>query len=120
MNSLIEGVLYVVDDQQDMCDVMAMTMEQYDIRLDTSRTFDEAVKALHLYGILIVDNDLSSPGKDGNLLAKMFKEIRPAGYVIMVSGWSPNLRCSNEFVDTFMIKPFDVPEMVALIRALSL
>lgn len=116
MNSLIEGVLYV-DDQDDMCELMVMVMESHGIKLDTARTFEEAAKVLHLYKILITDHDLSCCGKDGNLLAKKFKEICPAGYVIMVTGWSPNLRHIDGHVDECMIKPINGPEIAAIIAA---
>jgi len=108
-------VLYV-DDQNDMCDLMVLLMGHHGVELDAVRTFDEAVKVLHLYKVLITDQDLSCCGKNGNLLAKMFKELRPDGFVIMVTGWGQEDRPVDEHINTCMIKPIDLPTMVKAVQ----
>jgi two-component system cell cycle sensor histidine kinase/response regulator CckA len=110
-----EAVL-VVEDNQAVRRMMAVTLQREGYRVDTAANGDEAlalVRGGRQFDILITD--LVMPGMSGRNVADAVSELSPATEIMFVSGYVDEHASSASFVH-FLQKPFTPTALAAKVR----
>ena len=110
-----EAVL-VVEDNQAVRRMMAVTLEREGYRVDTAANGDEAlalVRSGRQFDILVTD--LVMPGMTGRTVADAVSELSPSTEIMFVSGYVDEPAASASFVH-FLQKPFTPTALAAKVR----
>jgi two-component system copper resistance phosphate regulon response regulator CusR len=113
--------LLLVEDEEDAARMLAKGLRQESYAVDIAKDGQAGVeKALsHLYDMIILDVRL--PLKDGRVVCQ---ELRQAGLQIPIlmltasSAIDDRIRGLDSGADDYLVKPFDVGELLARVRAL--
>ncbi len=113
--------LLLVEDEEDAARLLAKGLRQESYAVDIAKDGQAGVeKALsHLYDMIILDVRL--PIKDGRVVCQ---ELRQAGLQIPIlmltasSAIDDRIRGLDSGADDYLVKPFDVGELLARVRAL--
>jgi two-component system copper resistance phosphate regulon response regulator CusR len=113
--------LLLVEDEEDTAKMLAKGLRQEFYAVDTAADGQAAIdKALsHLYDLLILDVRL--PIKDGRVVCQ---ELRQAGLQIPIlmltasSAVNDRIKGLDAGADDYLVKPFDIGELLARVRAL--
>jgi CheY-like chemotaxis protein len=106
----------VVEDNQAVRRMMAVTLEREGYRVDTAANGDEAlalVRGGRSFDILVTD--LVMPGMSGRKVADAISQIRPQTEVMFVSGHVDDTASSASFVH-FLQKPFTPTALASKVR----
>ncbi|WP_163992456.1 sigma-54-dependent transcriptional regulator [Pyxidicoccus caerfyrddinensis] len=111
--------ILVVDDEEDIRDTLAMilSLEGYDVSTaDRGASALAMVEARHFD---LVISDLRMPGMDGVETLVRLKRLRPDLQVIIATGYASAetaLRCRLEGAYDYISKPFDMDDLLSLVR----
>lgn len=113
--------LLLIEDEEDTARMLAKGLRQESYAVDTAGDGQSGIdKALaHLYDLVILDVRL--PIKDGRVVCQ---ELRKAGLqipILMLTASSTvedRIRGLDSGADDYLVKPFDVGELLARVRAL--
>ena len=113
-------LIYVIDDEADICQLLVQTLQQYDFVSESFSTGSQALQALKrkLPALCIID--LGLPDMDGLSLVKQVCADNHIG-VIILSGRSslPDKVLGLELgADDYISKPFDARELVARVNSI--
>ena len=111
----------VIDDDEIIRDIIAMSLEQEGFDVDTAANGKEAIDKSHasLYNIAIVDWRL--PDIQGTKLLGKLKDTKPRMGKIMLTGFPSTenaIEALNERADAFFLKPVDMELVIKKIREL--
>jgi len=118
---LAPETVLVVDDDQDMCWVLAVALAGLGCAVTTVESAQEAIASVagHAFPIAFVDARL--PDMDGLRLIAELRKLRPAMRIVMISGYylEDDMRIceavrSHE-IDGFLAKPFQIDAIVAAV-----
>jgi len=112
--------MLIVDDEMEMCDLMAQNFKMEGLEVDTAFLAEEAISKAQInkYDFMLVD--LVLPGSMNGLdIIKRVRKILPNIYIVAISGF-----CSNEIADRvihaganyFAAKPFEHQELANLLH----
>jgi len=110
--------MLIVDDEKEMCDLMAQNFTTEGMQVDTASIAEEALSKVRLkkYDYMLVD--LVLPGKFNGLdIIQHVRKMLPNIYIVAISGF-----CGNEITEkvihaganTFVTKPFQHQELAEL------
>lgn len=111
--------ILVVDDDEDVCRVIALALEKEGYVVDTANDQKEAREKINanFYNVALIDIRL--PDKDGTTLLTGNRETVPKMVKIIVTGY-PSLQNAIESVnrnaDGYIVKPFKTEELLAVIE----
>ena len=111
--------ILVIDDEEVIRDLLAQTLRRCGYDVDPAEDGPAALKKVSkgFYNLLITD--LKMPGMNGIDVLKEIKKVNPYIEVIIITGY-PTIERTVEAIKIgafdFLCKPFDVPEIVAVIQ----
>lgn len=113
-------LIYVIDDESDICSLVCDELERYDFIAESFTTGEQALSAIkrQLPSLCIID--LGLPDMDGLTLVKEFFDDKKIG-VIILSGRNslPDKVLGLELgADDYIGKPFDPRELVARVKSI--
>lgn len=113
-------LIYVIDDEQDICDLVCTELERYGFTTKAFSTGTQALQAIkkHIPSLCIID--LGLPDMDGLSLVQNLFSDKKIG-VIILSGRNslPDKVLGLELgADDYIGKPFDPREMVARVKSI--
>ncbi|NKB35652.1 MAG: response regulator [Gammaproteobacteria bacterium] len=122
MNGETSGTILLIEDHHDIADMVCEFMESHNYLMDYAA---DGITGLHLavtgeYDVIVLD--LMLPGMDGiDLLNKLRKEARKATPILILSArdtLDDKLTGLGAGADDYLVKPFEIMELEARVRAL--
>ena len=122
MSTQSTGTILLIEDHHDIADMVCEFMESRDYIMDYAA---DGVTGLHLavtgdYDAIILD--LMLPGMDGiDLLSKLRKEARKATPILILTArdtLQDKLTGLDAGADDYLVKPFEIKELEARVRAM--
>lgn len=113
--------ILVIDDDNNICKTLALTLEAEGYKVDTAKNGEEAIAKsyTHFYNLAIVDWRL--PDMAGTELLNKLKETTPKMMKIMLTGY-PSMGVAidavNKHADAFLVKPPNMDALLAKIKEL--
>jgi DNA-binding NtrC family response regulator len=113
------GRILVIDDDESMRKLLAMTLESRGYSVDTAKDGKEAIRKSNsnLYDLAIVD--LRLPDMDGIELLTAMKQIAPSMLKIMLTGY-PSLESAveaiNKGADGYILKPVKTEQLLSTVQ----
>jgi DNA-binding response OmpR family regulator len=110
----------LVDDDEAVREMMTMTLEGYGFKVTAATNVTESLKLIttEAFDVLITDLHMPNPG-DGFTVVTAMRHSQPNALTLLVSGY-PDVQSAMGAIlleaDEIMVKPFDVRELVDLIR----
>ncbi len=113
------GHILVVDDQKDVCDVVAEYLTGEGYRVSTAQSGDEMRRVLAHSPADLVILDLMLPGEDGLALARALRSESQMGIVIVTGrGELVDRIIGLEMgADDYLPKPFNLRELLARVKS---
>lgn len=111
--------ILVVDDHQEIRDLVASYLEQFDFRVTTARDGQEMRKILAVSAIDLIVLDLMMPGEDGLSLCRQLRESSqiPIIMVTAMAEQTDRVVGLEMGADDYLTKPFFPRELLARIKA---
>ncbi len=111
--------ILVVDDHQEIRDLVARYLEQYEMRVSTARDGQEMKKLLAASAIDLVVLDLMMPGEDGLALCRHLREHSQIPIIMLTAMAEETDRVLGLEMgaDDYLTKPFFPRELLARIKA---
>lgn len=113
--------LLVVEDNEELLDIIVVTMIKEKYQCEKATTFIEADEKIHLYTYDVLIIDINLPGGSGLDLIRLAKKIDPTSGIIVISARNSlenKIEGLDIGADDYITKPFDVAELVARVKAL--
>lgn len=119
-----QPLVMVVDDDDDLCENLWDLLREQGYRVSMAHNEAEAQENLKGQDFQIVLIDLKLPGGDGRDLLKTVKSLNPDARTLLITGYRDELtqmvaETLKEGADAVCYKPFDVPQLLELLRRLS-
>lgn len=115
------GKILIVDDNDQMCSLLADILELFDYQAQQAKDGEEALKCLGEGKYDLVITDIRMPKMSGTDLLKLIKKTQPKLPVVLVSGFTPSNTTTviiTEKADGFLNKPFTVEQIEKLLKDL--
>ena len=111
--------LLVVDDDQNICDMLKLYFENEGYEVKTANDGVEGLSVFKIYDPDLVLLDIMMPKKDGWQVCREIREISPKPVIMITAkGEVFDKVLGLELgADDFMVKPFDMKELSARIKA---
>jgi DNA-binding NtrC family response regulator len=119
--------ILVVDDEENICTVVARTLAPLGYRVDVALDADSALEVMKEHRADVALVDIRMPGRDGVWLIERLQETYPATAIIIVTGMQeldPHLTLRPGVV-SYLTKPFEgakvrdaVKKAIELVRSL--
>ena len=111
--------LLVVDDDQNICDMLKLYFENEGYEVKTANDGVEGLSVFKIYNPDLVLLDIMMPKKDGWQVCREIREISPKPVIMITAkGEVFDKVLGLELgADDFMVKPFDMKELSARIKA---
>jgi two-component system alkaline phosphatase synthesis response regulator PhoP len=113
--------ILVVEDDHLTADMLQVNLEHEGFLVTVSRTGLEGLEVLRKASFDVLIFDLMLPGCSGIELTQEARAIGLGTPVMMLTARAETVtkvECLNAGADDYLVKPFDVPEMIARVRAL--
>ncbi len=121
MSSSKTGKILIVDDNDQMCSLLADILELFDYQAQQAKDGEEALSQLQAEKFDLVITDLRMPKMSGTELLKLIKQEQPHLPVVVVSGFTPGNTQNliiGEQADGFLNKPFTVEQIEKMLKDL--
>jgi DNA-binding NtrC family response regulator len=121
MSSSKTGKILIVDDNDQMCSLLADILELFDYQAQQAKDGEEALSQLKAEKFDLVITDLRMPKMSGTELLKLIKQEQPHLPVVVVSGFTPGNTQNliiGEQADGFLNKPFTVEQIEKMLKDL--
>jgi DNA-binding response OmpR family regulator len=118
------GRVLVVDDERDVCRLLTFSLEQAGFEVTSASTGAEALLSIGRNPAAVVVLDIGLPDLSGLDLCRKLRadqELREVGIVMLTALGSREDRIEGleAGADDYVVKPFDVQEVVLRVRALT-
>ncbi len=125
---LLDGLrLLIVDDNIDTLKLIAVIFEDYQVRVRTAVSVDEAVEVIQEWKPDVLISDICLPGKDGYSLIRSIRsfEAEEGGFLpaVALTGYlfpEDYIQALNAGFQKYISKPFDPDELVAVVAELTI
>jgi len=106
--------ILVVDDEEEVRDILAETLEEFGYAVATAGSGEEALRSLTgSCGFSMVITDVRMPGMSGLELSAEIRRRWPDVKVLLISGYFQ----PPEVPQRFLRKPFHMKELASILRA---
>src|SRR5262249_55411705 len=115
------GPIVLVEDEPLVRDLVALNLRHAGYTVETAATFDSGVERLQHGGAALAILDMMLPDGDGVTLAKTARQAGFKSPILMLTARSEpqaKVKSLDAGVDDYLTKPFNVPELLARVRAL--
>ena len=111
--------LLIVDDDQNICDMLKLYFENEGYKVKTANDGVEGLATFKIYDPDLVLLDIMMPKKDGWQVCREIREISPKPVIMITAkGEVFDKVLGLELgADDFMVKPFDMKELSARVKA---
>ena len=115
--------ILIVDDDQDIRDMLAVALTRVGATTAVAGSVEDALLAFDRRRPDVLVSDLAMPERDGHALIRMLRSLPPGegGDVLAIAisghGEAARVQAMASGFDGYLQKPFDVPDLVATIRA---
>ena len=111
--------LLIVDDDANICDMLKLYFENEGYKVKTANDGVEGVSAFKLYDPDLVLLDIMMPKKDGWQVCREIREISPKPIIMITAKGDvfDKVLGLELGADDFIVKPFDMKELSARIKA---
>ena len=124
---LLDGLrLLVVDDNIDTLKLIAVIFEDYQVRVRTAVSVDEAIEVIQEWKPDVLISDICLPGKDGYSLIRSVRnfEAEQGGFLpaLALTGYvfpEDYIQAINAGFQMYISKPFDPDELVTTVVELA-
>jgi CheY-like chemotaxis protein len=124
---LLDGLrLLIVDDNIDTLNLIAIIFEDYQVRVRTAVSVDEAIEVIQAWKPDVLISDICMPGKDGYSLIRSIRsfEAVEGGFLpaVALTGYvfpEDYIQAFNAGFQMCLSKPFDPDELVAIVAQLA-
>jgi len=111
----------VVDDEPAMARMLVIALDRAGLAVDAVHDGDAALAQLAIndYDVVVLDRGL--PGVHGDEVCRQVPRIRPGCRVLMLTaarGLDDRVGGLELGADDYLVKPFELPELIARVRAL--
>ena len=115
----METKLLIVDDDPNICDMLKLYFENEGYKIRTANDGVEGVQAFKMYDPDLVLLDIMMPKKDGWQVCREIREMSPKPVIMITAkGEVFDKVLGLELgADDFIVKPFDMKELSARIKA---
>ncbi len=106
--------ILVVDDNQNMLQVMRMTLEEADHQVLTAKSGEAALAFLDHADLDVILSDLKMPGMSGEAFIALARQQRPDVPVIVVTAYGSirsAIQCIKSGANDYLTKPFEPEEL---------
>jgi len=108
--------ILIVDDNESICSTLAFIFGKKEYETDTATTGQEALQKARagFYNLALIDIKL--PDAEGTVLLSHLKDLHPDMATIVLTGYASletAVQALNKGASAYVIKPFNVPELVA-------
>lgn len=113
--------ILIVEDERDMREGMAQSLEQELYIVETAADYDAALEKIGVYQYDCILLDIGLPGGNGlNLLRELKKEGCTSGVIIVSAKESIDDKVAglNEGADDYLAKPFHMAELHARVKSI--
>ncbi|MDX2229478.1 MAG: response regulator [Leptolyngbyaceae cyanobacterium bins.349] len=116
-----QELLLIVDDEIAICEIIKTTLENYNYRILTAQTGNDAIAlfAQHQHHVQAVLMDIMMPGMDGLAVLPILQRLKPDIYAIAMSGIHSTEAVSQAerqgFKD-FLPKPFATTDLLQMLQ----
>jgi two-component system OmpR family response regulator len=116
----MKKIIYIIDDEPDICQIIATQLNQHGYETRTFQTGQQALNAIQRKKPDVCIIDLGLPDMDGTALVKEFCDKPGMGVIIISGRGSTTDRILGlEFgADDYLAKPFEPRELVARVNSL--
>jgi len=111
----------IVDDDEEIRNMLSSILEEQDYSVETAENGKKAISICEKapFDVALIDIDL--PDIKGTELLHRLKKVRPKMVKIIITG-HPSIenaaKSVNERADGYVLKPFNVPELLEMIKKL--
>lgn len=118
---VLPNTILIVDDEREVRNMLSSILEAEDYSVEAVENGKSAIKICEKssFDVALIDIDL--PDVKGTELLHRLKEIQPKMVKIIITG-HPSIenamKAVNEKADGYLLKPFDVAELLEMIRRL--
>src|SRR5262245_16682889 len=110
----------LVEDEPEMAGLVARDIEAQGFAVDCATSLDEALAAISVarYALVLVDRRL--PDGDGLAILPRLRDVAPGAAVIVLTALDAvrdRVKGLDSGADDYLVKPFDIEELRARIRA---
>jgi DNA-binding response OmpR family regulator len=112
--------LLYVEDNEKLAQNICTSLQKSSFTVDVVNTGEDAIHALKSYDYDAIVLDLGLPDMDGLVVLKEFKLAKPETPVIICTArdaLDDRLKGLNSGSDDYLVKPFDVSELIARTKA---
>ncbi len=113
--------ILVIDDDKEVRNMLVSILKSYGYLVETAKNGNEAIQMCETTPFDVALIDIELPDINGTDLLQMLNEKRPKIVKIIITG-HPSIKNAaksvNEQADGYIIKPFNVPELLLLIDKL--
>ena len=115
----METKLLIIDDDPNICDMMRLYFQNEGYKVKTANDGIEGMAAFKLFNPDMVLLDLMMPKKDGWQVCREIREISSKPVIIITAKGEvfDKVLCLELGADDFIVKPFDLKEISARIKA---
>lgn len=113
----------IIEDNTDLLDDLQFNLKRLNFQVSAfvdGATLDSALTAGQEWSVLVLD--LGLPGEDGLSIARRLRQTHPALGIVALTArgrLSDRIKGLNEGVDLYLVKPVDIAELAAAIRAVA-
>jgi len=114
--------ILIIDDNEDILDSLSILLEDQGYVISTFTKGEDAVKKAFVFSPDLIILDLLLSGKDGCDIVKLLRKFRTTKKIpiIMMSAHpSAEKSAKNCGADDFLAKPFDIDELLGVVRKYS-
>ena len=112
-------LILVIDDEDEVRDMLAFTLEQSGFRVMAAASGAEGIELVRANAFALVLTDLKMPVMDGVATTRALRALAPALPVVLMSGFVPAdgvAACLACGANAFIRKPFALQELETLVR----
>ncbi|MDF5730589.1 MAG: response regulator [Rhizonema sp. PD38] len=125
---LLDGLrLLIVDDNIDTLKLITIIFEEYQVRVRTAVSVDEAIEVIQEWKPDVLISDICLPGKDGYSLIRYIRslEVEERSFLpaVALTGYvfpEDYIQAFNAGFQKYIPKPFDPDELVAVVAELTI
>jgi PAS domain S-box-containing protein len=111
--------ILIIEDDKSICKTLSIILDLDGYAVTTANTGSNGVACIKESPFNIVILDIKLPDVDGVELLKIIKRTNPDLNIIMMTAYASTentIKALNAGADAFVIKPFDIEELRALVR----
>lgn len=115
-------VILLAEDEPKITEFVQAALEREHYTVEVARTGDEALKKAGINDYDLVILDIMMPGKNGFEICKELRAMEMKMPILMLTARrmsDDKVLALNEGADDYLVKPFDLNELLARIRALT-